>query len=166
MPESVQDGRSILRIIHSAGFTSYASLAVVCMFSHSKQINIKTDNAVKIDCDKAADGSSSNNAPLFLARMILLESFETNRSLASLQQVMFSLHSIAHVSELESLVVQKTELLFENQADSGFDDDTELIEQLGQNATWINKTIVNGDKNQQSDKETRRFLFLSVFLLN
>lgn len=47
---------------------------------------------------------------------------------------MFSLHSIPHVAELESHVAQKTELLFENQAESGFGDDPQLIEELSKNA--------------------------------
>jgi len=78
---------------------------------------------------------------------------------------MFSLHSISHVSELETHVSQKTELLFENQAESGFGDDPELIDQLAQNAAWVNKTIIN-DNAELSDKLSRRFLFLSTFLLN
>lgn len=84
MNDSVNSGRSIMRVIHAAGFTCYASLAVVCLFAQAKTVNLKADSGVMIDCERSPDGTSKGNAPLYLSKMILLDSFDVNRSLASL----------------------------------------------------------------------------------
>lgn len=84
MNDSVNSGRSIMRVIHSAGFTSYASLAVLCLFAQAKSVEFKAESTIMIDCDRSPDGTTKGNATLFLSKMILLDSFDVNRSLASL----------------------------------------------------------------------------------
>lgn len=51
MSEAVNSGRSIMRVIHSAGFASYASLAIMCMFAKAKSVNLKSESSIMIDCD-------------------------------------------------------------------------------------------------------------------
>jgi len=83
--------------------------------------------------------------------------------MVALQQLLFSLHSVPSCDQVDQYGQNKTEVLFEkNPEASGFLEDQSLIFHLGQNAVWLRERLLA----KKSDKQTRRFLFLSVFLLN
>ena len=52
LSENVKTGRSLLRVIHSAGFKLYASLAVICLFAMTKKDqDIRLKDNLHLDCD-------------------------------------------------------------------------------------------------------------------
>jgi hypothetical protein len=99
---SIQEGRSLLRVVHAAGFSNYASLAIVCLFAQTKKdqdIRLKED--LHIDCEISGEGQ---NASLYFAKLILIHSLDQNKDLSTLQQVLFSLHSVPFAESLRTMI--------------------------------------------------------------
>jgi hypothetical protein len=73
---NIQEGRTLLRVIHAADFSIYASLAIISLLAQTKKdqdIRLKED--LNIDCEMQGEGQ---NASLYLARLILVHSLDQN----------------------------------------------------------------------------------------
>ena len=69
---AVMQGRTVIRVLHTAGFEAYASMVVMTLFAIGSRKEHQLDINLKIDCD-----SPEGDAPLYLARLVLLESLDT-----------------------------------------------------------------------------------------
>jgi hypothetical protein len=51
LPESVMKGRSVVKVLHTAGFEAYASMVVMTLFAIASRKEHQLDINLKIDCD-------------------------------------------------------------------------------------------------------------------
>lgn len=146
--EVLRNGDSVLKLVQAAGMREYASIAcyVLISFANESGVNFNLEDGILGDYSHP----ESSGAALFLAQRILSASLDILKDFETFQKVLYLLHQTPVLSNLVAFVAEKTELFFDDNDEQPF----------------APKELYSLSDSEESDKKRRKFVYLTLFLLD